>query len=62
MFAAQSEQILLEGDVPWDAVMKALKAIRYDGAVTAEMMPPYRHCPQRLLEATSKSMDAILGL
>jgi len=52
---------LLEGDVPWDAVMKALKAIKYDGAVTAEMMPPYQHFPQRLLEATSKSMDAILG-
>ncbi len=52
---------LLEGDVPWDAVMKALREIKYDGAVTAEMMPPYRYFPERLLEATSQSMDAILG-
>jgi L-ribulose-5-phosphate 3-epimerase len=53
---------LLEGDVPWDRVMKALSDVGYDGAVTAEMMPPYQHFPQRLLEATSRSMDAILSL
>lgn len=53
---------LLEGDVPWDRVMEALTDIGYDGAVTAEMMPPYLHFPQRLLEATSRSMDAILSL
>jgi hexulose-6-phosphate isomerase len=53
---------LLEGDVPWGRVMAAFKAIGYDGAVTAEMMPPYTHFPARLLEATSKSMDAILTL
>jgi len=53
---------LLEGDVPWDRVMKALAETGYDGAVTAEMMPPYQHFPQRLLEATSRSMDAILSL
>lgn len=53
---------LLEGDVPWDAVMQALKAIKYDGAVTAEMMPPYQHFPEYLLQATSGAMDKILGL
>ncbi len=52
---------LLEGDVAWDAVIAALKAVGYDGAVTAEMMPQYGYHPWRLLEATSKSMDAILG-
>lgn len=52
---------LLEGDVPWDAVMKALKAIKYDWAVTAEMMPPYQHFPEYLLQATSGAMDMILG-
>jgi hexulose-6-phosphate isomerase len=52
---------LLEGDVPWAAVMDALEDIGYDGAVTAEMMPPYPHHPERLIEATSRSMDAILG-
>ncbi len=53
---------LLEGDVAWDRVMPALRAIGYDGAVTAEMMPPYKHFPLRLVEATSKSMDQILSL
>jgi len=53
---------LLEGDVPWNRVMAAFKAAGYDGAVTAEMMPPYAHFPERLLEATSRSMDAILAL
>jgi len=52
---------LLEGNVPWDAVMEAFGEIGYDGPVTAEMMPPYAHYPERLLEATSRSMDAILG-
>lgn len=52
---------LLEGDVPWAAVMDALEEIGYDGPVTAEMMPPYPHHPERLIEATSRSMDAILG-
>jgi len=52
---------LLEGDVPWGPVMDALAEIGYDGAVTAEMMPPYPHHPERLIEATSRSMDAILG-
>jgi len=52
---------LLEGDVPWDAVMQALQAIKYDGAVTAEMMPPYQHFPEYLLQATSGAMDMILG-
>ncbi|MBM3499188.1 MAG: sugar phosphate isomerase/epimerase, partial [Armatimonadetes bacterium] len=53
---------LLEGDVPWDRVMAAFRAIGYTGAVTAEMMPPYAHFPERLLEATSQSMDRILSL
>jgi len=53
---------LLEGDVPWDRVMAALREVGYEGACTAEMMPPYRHFPERLLEATSQSMDAILSL
>ncbi|MEA3399686.1 MAG: sugar phosphate isomerase/epimerase family protein [Armatimonadota bacterium] len=52
---------LLEGDVAWDAVMDALGEIGYDGPITAEMMPPYPYHPERLIEATSRSMDAILG-
>ncbi|MGQ9732651.1 MAG: sugar phosphate isomerase/epimerase family protein [Candidatus Zipacnadales bacterium] len=53
---------LLEGDVPWDRVMAAFHEVGYEGAATAEMMPPYRYFPERLLEATSRSMDAILAL
>lgn len=53
---------LLEGNVAWDRVMAALKAINYDGAITAEMMPPYEHFPLRLVEASSRSMDEILSL
>lgn len=53
---------LLEGDVAWDRVMAAIKAIGYDGAITGEMMPPYAHFPLRLIEATSRSMDEILAL
>ncbi len=52
---------LLEGDVPWGPVMDALGEIGYDGPVTAEMMPPYPYHAERLIEATSRSMDAILG-
>ncbi len=52
---------LLEGDVPWGPVMDALREIGYDGPVTAEMMPPYPYYPERLIEATSRSMDVILG-
>ena len=53
---------LLEGDVAWDRVMAALKAIGYDGAATAEMMPPYAYFPLQLLKATSQAMDEILAL
>ena len=53
---------LLEGNVPWDRVMAAFREVGYDGPVTAEMMPPYAYFPERLLEATSRSMDAILQL
>jgi len=49
---------LLEGDVNWPQVMKALKEIGYDGYITAEMMP-WR---PDLLDVTSKAMDKILGL
>lgn len=53
---------LLAGDVPWGRAMAAFREIGYDGPVTAEMMPPYSFFPERLLEATSRSMDKILTL
>ena len=51
---------LLAGDVNWPAVRESLRGIGYDGWVTAEVFPPYRHHAERLIYETSASMDAIL--
>jgi len=56
---------LLSGDVDWPAVMKALRAARYDGWIASEMIPPipfYKHCPEVLIANTSRAMDSILAL
>lgn len=53
---------LLEGDVNWPAVRDALTAIGYDSWVTAEVLPAYRHHPERLIYETAASMNAILSL
>lgn len=47
-----------DGNVNWPAVMKALKAIKYSGPLTAEMVPP----TPGVLERTSKAMDNILKM
>ena len=52
---------LLEGDVDWAEVMKALREVGYNDYVTAEIMPPYTQHPEALIYNTSKSMDFILG-
>ncbi|MFH1823763.1 MAG: sugar phosphate isomerase/epimerase family protein [Candidatus Firestonebacteria bacterium] len=52
---------LLEGDVNWPEVIKALKEVGYDGYLVAEMIPGYRFYPEVRLGNTSKAMDAILG-
>lgn len=52
---------LLSGDVDWPEVVRALEDVGYDGPITAEMIPPYRHYPEVLIENTSRAMDAILG-
>ncbi|MHC4712370.1 MAG: sugar phosphate isomerase/epimerase family protein [Planctomycetota bacterium] len=48
---------LLKGDVPWKEVMKALKAIKYNSFITAEMIPPKKG----LVRNTSKAMDRIFS-
>lgn len=53
---------LLAGDVNWPEVMKALREVEYDGPLTAEMIPGYKHCPEVIIETTSRAMDAILKL
>ena len=51
---------LLSGDVDWPEVIRALKEVGYDGPLTAEMIPPYAHYPEVLIENTSRAMDAML--
>lgn len=52
---------LLEGDVNWPEVMKAIGEIGYDGPIPAEMIPGYAHHPMVRVANTSRAMDAILG-
>lgn len=51
---------LLNGDVDYPAVMAALRAVGYDGWVTAEVFP-YAHYPETLIRTASAAMDSILG-
>ncbi len=56
---------LLSGDVNWPAVMAALRGIKYDGWLTAEMIPPvpfYKHAPDTLVYNTSRALDALSAL
>ena len=52
---------LLEGDVPWPAVVQALKDINYKSYLTAEMIPLYPTNPEVRILNTSNAMDALLG-
>ena len=52
---------LLEGDVNWPEVARALEEIGYSGPVAAEMIPGYRHHPMVRIANASTAMDAILG-
>ena len=53
---------LLAGDVNYPAVIEALKSVGYDGYVTAEMIPAYKHYPETIIYNTSNAMDKILGV
>ena len=52
---------LLAGDVDYPAVVKALDAVHYDGWVSAEMIPNYKHYTDAIIYNTSYAMDRILG-
>ena len=45
---------LLEGDVDFDAIKKALTEINYDGYVTAEMIPYVHGRPEKTAAAMKK--------
>ena len=52
---------LLEGDVNWPAVIESLESIAYDDYLIAEVMPPYKFYPERLIYETSESLNSILS-
>ena len=52
---------LLEGDVNWPEVVKAIGEIGYQGPVACEMLPLYKHYPEVRVQNASRAMDAILG-
>ena len=52
---------LLAGDVNYPEVVKALGEIGYDGWVSAEMIPNYKHHSSAIIYNTSYAMDRILG-
>ena len=51
---------LLAGDVNWPAVREALAAVRYDGWLTAEVLPHYRYHAERLIFDTRANLDTIV--
>lgn len=52
---------LLEGDINWPEVVKALDEIEYRSYLIAEMIPLYRHHPMARIRNTSTALDYILG-
>lgn len=52
---------LLNGDVNWPLVMKALRSIGYDGWITAEV-GRYRYFPRESIYDTAVAMDRIIAL
>ena len=52
---------LLAGDVNYPEVMEALNEVKYDGWVTAEMIPSYNYYGDTIIQNTSIAMDKILG-
>lgn len=53
--------MLLEGNVNWPEVMRAIVETGYQGYLTAEY-GPYAHAPDVLLEHLAASMDAVLAM
>ena len=51
---------LLAGDVNYPEVVNALDEIGYDGWVSAEMIPNYKHYTETIIYNTSNAMDKIL--
>ena len=52
---------LLDSDINWAEVMKALRDVGYDNYITAEMSP-YSSFPEQMVYDTSKHLDNIFSL
>jgi hexulose-6-phosphate isomerase len=52
---------LCEGDVPWAAVMSALREVGYAGPLTAELIPHYPSHPALRCANASRALDVILA-
>ena len=53
---------LLEGDVNWPEVMKALREVGYDDYLIGEMIPYYAHAPETRVANTALALDKILKM
>ena len=53
---------LLEGDVNWPEVVRALRAVGYQSYGTAEMIPTYKVAPMVRIKNASNAMDAIFAM
>lgn len=53
---------LFEGDVDFEAVMKACRAIGYEGWMTVEFLPNYKRFPYQSIINGRLSLDRILNL
>ncbi|MEW6357608.1 MAG: sugar phosphate isomerase/epimerase family protein [Planctomycetota bacterium] len=52
---------LLQGDVPWAEVMKALRKIKYEDYITVEL-PPYKDDPKKMPYDMSEALDRIFAM
>lgn len=53
---------ILEGDMDWSAMMKALRDIPYTGYLIATPPYPYRHCPEQAAETAYRHLTAVFEL
>jgi len=50
---------IFEGDVDWGAVCQALADIGYAGPLTSEVLPAYRHHPERLWCSAAEALSCL---
>ena len=57
----RSVTYLLQGDIDWKSVITALREVKYDGYLTAEL-PPYKFFPEKMLKDTATALKLIIGI